>query len=153
VYSSVGGHAYGSPYSGPIGAILVPQLLGPENAPDLPFASSLCGACSEACPVKIPIPEILLELRTRVNRFPGFDRGHKRRTRAKKLLVRAWAAAMKTPFRYRLAGLVAATLLRVLARGGTLHNLPGPLAGWTRTRDFPMPARKPFRALWKEIEK
>jgi len=153
VYSSVGGHAYGSPYSGPIGAILVPQLLGPENAPDLPFASSLCGACSEACPVKIPIPEVLLELRARVNRAPGLDRAHKRRNRGKKLLVRAWAAAMKTPFRYRMAGLVAATLLRVFARDGTLHKLPGPFAGWTRTRDFPAPARKPFRALWNEIEK
>src|SRR5581483_534715 len=152
VYSSVGGHAYGSPYSGPIGAILVPQLLGPENAPDLPFASSLCGACSEACPVKIPIPEILLELRTRANRASGHDRAHKKRTRGKKFLVRTWAAAMKTPFRYRMAGLFAAVLLRGLARGGALHKLPGPLAGWTRTRDFPVPARKPFRALWKEIE-
>jgi len=153
VYSRVRGHAYGSPYSGTIWAILVPQLLGRVNAPYLPLASSLCGACSEACPVKIPIPEILLELRTRVNRIPGLDRAHKRRTRGKKLLVRAWAAAMKTPFRYRMAGLIAATLLRVLARAGTLQKLPGPLTGWTRTRDFPMPARKPFRALWKGIEK
>ena len=65
VYSRTGGHAYGSVYPGPIGAILTPQLLGIEKAPTLPFASSLCGACYEVCPVKIDIPRILLHLRGR----------------------------------------------------------------------------------------
>ena len=71
VYQRIGGHAYGSTYQGPIGAILTPQLTSPEAAPEHPFASSLCGACYETCPVKIEIPHILLKLRERVQRSRG----------------------------------------------------------------------------------
>lgn len=151
VYSNVGGHAYGGAYSGPIGAILVPQLLGPERAPDLPFASSLCGACSDACPVKIPIPEILLKLRQQVNSAPRNQAPQKRRIANKKFLIRMWAAAMRSEMRYRIATRFGSRFLRFFKRNGRIRTLPGPLGAWTRTRNLPVPAKKPFRALWRDL--
>jgi L-lactate dehydrogenase complex protein LldF len=149
VYRKVGGHSYGSVYSGPIGAVLTPQLQDDVLAAELPFASSLCGACGDVCPVKIPLPDLLLELRARMTarprRYPP--------ARKKKFGLHLWAVVMKAPWRYRLAGALARWLLRPQARDGWLDSLPGPLAAWTKTRAFPAPAAKPFRTLWEELER
>ena len=94
VYSRTGGHAYGSVYPGPIGAILTPQLIGIENAPSLPFASSLCGACYEVCPVKIDIPTVLLHLRGQAVARQGADG-------SERLVMRtvAWVFGGRAPLR------------------------------------------------------
>jgi L-lactate dehydrogenase complex protein LldF len=151
VYERAGGHAYGSVYPGPIGAVLTPQLAGDTGPGDptgsLPFASTLCGACLDACPVRIDIPRMLVHLRTRhvdaagSRALPGQER----------MVMAAAAAAMAGPGRWRLA-LRLAALARVLARpvtrDGRLTALPPPLAAWTRTRDAPLPARQSFRRWW-----
>jgi L-lactate dehydrogenase complex protein LldF len=130
VYARTGGHAYESVYPGPIGAILTPQLVGTRDAGSLPFASSLCGACAEVCPVKIDIPEVLLHLRARVVREqPSGERFPMR--------LAAWAFA--SPRRLALAQ----RLVR-LSRG----HAPG-LRAWTRTRDLPPVPAQSFRAWWR----
>lgn len=134
VYSRTGGHAYGAVYPGPIGAILTPQLIGVENAKTLPFASSLCGACYEVCPVKIDIPTVLLHLRSRVVETSP-DR---REAAALRLAARAMGGERRFAFAERLA--------RV---GWRLRNLPGPLRAWTRTRDLRQPERPTFRTWWR----
>jgi L-lactate dehydrogenase complex protein LldF len=135
VYERTGGQAYESVYPGPIGAILTPQLQGLENAPTLPWASSLCGACYEVCPVKIDIPSILVHLRGRVVRETGAP-----------MKERAAMAAMARLFSSRRAYEAAQRTAR-LGRG--------PLAGaalrpWTRSRELPSPPRQSFREWWRE---
>ncbi len=128
VYSRTGGHAYGSVYPGPIGAILTPQLIGIENAPTLPFASSLCGACYEVCPVKIDIPRVLLHLRER-----AVDATAKR---GERLTMSAMAWVFARASRMRFAQRLARILQRPFVRSGLIHRLPPPLSAWTRTRDL-----------------
>ncbi len=128
VYSRTGGHAYGSVYPGPIGAILTPQLIGIENAPSLPFASSLCGACYEVCPVKIDIPRVLLHLRARAVDTVG-GRGERSAMRAA-----AWVFARGS--RLRAAQRLGRIAQRLLLSGGVIRRLPPPLSAWTRTRDL-----------------
>jgi L-lactate dehydrogenase complex protein LldF len=128
VYSRTGGHAYGSVYPGPIGAILTPQLIGIENAPTLPFASSLCGACYDACPVKIDIPRVLLHLREQAVDATG--------KRSERLAMRAMAYVFGRPQRFHLAQRLARLLQRPLVRSGLIRRLPPPLSAWTRTRDL-----------------
>jgi len=128
VYSRTGGHAYGSVYPGPIGAILTPQLIGIENAPTLPFASSLCGACYDACPVKIDIPRVLLHLReqaVQATSKPG-----------ERLAMRAMGWAFARASRMRVAQRVARQLQRPLIKSGMIRRLPPPFSAWTRTRDL-----------------
>jgi L-lactate dehydrogenase complex protein LldF len=136
VYSRVGGHAYGSVYPGPIGAILTPQLVGIENAPSLPFASSLCGACYEVCPVKIDIPRVLLHLRAAAVRAaaPDFER----------LVMRGVAWVFGARGRFALAQRLGRALQRPFVRGGWIRRLPPPLSAWTRTRDLRPIARRSF---------
>lgn len=158
VYEHTGGHAYGSVYPGPIGAILTPQLRGTGTGPEatdpadptatLPFASSLCGACYEACPVKIDIPTALVHLRNRVN-----SSAHRRP------LPTGWEAAMRAASVVmsdggRLAAAArAARAGRVLARDERIGRLPVPGVGaWTRTRDLPAPPRESFRQWWARHE-
>ncbi|HZO33631.1 MAG TPA: LutB/LldF family L-lactate oxidation iron-sulfur protein [Gaiellaceae bacterium] len=138
VYARTGGHAYGSVYPGPIGAILTPQLVGIENAPSLPFASSLCGACYEVCPVKIDIPKILLHLRAAAVAAKGrpVERG----------LMRAVAWTFGGPLRFRSMERLAT----LLGPRRTIRRLPPPLSAWTRTRDLKPPARVPFRRRWRQ---
>jgi L-lactate dehydrogenase complex protein LldF len=134
VYARTGGHAYGSVYPGPIGAILTPQLRGVENAKSLPYASSLCGACYEVCPVKIDIPSVLLHLRAEVVREAG--------SASERAAMRALARLFAKPRRYERAQRFA----RIVER--PLRHAPGPLAQWTRTRDLkPMP-KETFREWW-----
>jgi L-lactate dehydrogenase complex protein LldF len=136
VYSRTGGHAYGSVYPGPIGAILTPQLQGIEHAASLPFASSLCGACYEVCPVKIDIPRILLHLREKAVEAKA-SRGERTVMR---LAAWTFAGAGRFAFAERLAG--------ALGRGRPIRRLPPPLSGWTETRDLKPPARQSFRSWW-----
>src|SRR5579884_3124144 len=129
VYSRTGGHAYGSVYPGPIGAILTPQLVGVENAPSLPFASSLCGACYEVCPVKIDIPRVLLHLRAKAVDAKAAP--------AERLLMRAAAWTFGSARRFALA-----------ERIGRLLQPFVPLRPWTRTRDLKRLPRQSFREWW-----
>ncbi len=141
VYSRTGGHAYGSVYPGPIGAILAPQLEGVEHAPSLPFASSLCGACYEVCPVKIDIPTVLLHLRGEVVRTQG--------ARGERAMMRAAAWAFDSPRRLALAHRLGRIAQRPFRRGDVIRRLPPPLAGWTRTRDLKPLARQSFHDWWR----
>jgi L-lactate dehydrogenase complex protein LldF len=136
VYSRTGGHAYGSVYPGPIGAILTPQLVGIENAPSLPYASSLCGACYEVCPVKIDIPRVLLHLRSLVP--------HRR----EHVVMRAVAWLFGGARRFALTQRVGRVAQRPFVRGGKISRLPGPLAAWTSSRDLKPVARQTFREWW-----
>ena len=140
VYTRVGGHAYGSIYPGPIGAILTPQLWGMEQYAKLPFASSLCGACAEVCPVGIDIPEVLLYLRERAVReqAPAPERAA--------FGAAAWTFA--SPRRFAAAQRAGRAAERPIERGGLVHRLPPPLAGWTEGRDLRPVARATFREWW-----
>jgi L-lactate dehydrogenase complex protein LldF len=133
VYSRVGGHAYGSVYPGPIGAILTPQLIGIENAASLPFASSLCGACYEVCPVKIDIPKVLLHLRAKAVEAKA---GVVERT-----VMGTVAWVFRSPRRYAIAQ-------RLGRLGQPLAVRGGPLRAWTRTRDLKRIPRESFRTWW-----
>jgi L-lactate dehydrogenase complex protein LldF len=147
VYQRTGGHAYGSVYPGPIGAVLTPQLTGIRDNPSLPYASSLCGACYDACPVKIDIPSILVHLRARAVDAKRADR---RTPTAEAVMMAAAARIMATPTLWTRA-LRAARAGRLLARlqGGQLRRLPPPFAGWTASRDVPPPPTMPFREWWR----
>jgi len=134
VYERTGGHAYGATYPGPIGAILTPLLVGVEHAPQLPFASSLCGACYEVCPVEIDIPTVLVKLRR--------DAVRAERHRAQDATFQAAARAMSGRRRWTLA-VKLAPLMRFIKR-----SAPPPLSGWTRTRDLPDPPPQSFRDWW-----
>ena len=144
VYARVGGHAYESVYPGPIGAILTPQLRGIENARSLPYASSLCGACAEVCPVKIEIPRLLTHLRAR-------EVASRRRLDPEKLTMRALFHTFSSRSRYERAQKLARAAARPLARGAarTISHAPPPLSGWTSSRDLPAPAKETFREWWR----
>ena len=147
VYRQTGGHAYGSSYSGPIGAIVTPQLLDMRYGQSLPYASSLCGACYEVCPVKINIPEVLIHLRGRV-------------VREQKSAFDPEALAMKTAamiFASRTRFEAAQRLGRIgqwpLVSHGWMRNLPGMLGNWTRVRDLRALPNQTFRQWWKQRAK
>jgi L-lactate dehydrogenase complex protein LldF len=143
VYQSVGGHAYGTVYMGPVGSVLTPALRGLGLFGELPHASSLCGACREICPVRIDIPRMLLALRAR-----GV------RERRGPVWIAAglamYARLARHPALFHLAGRLGRRLLAWRARDGWVRDLPGPLAGWTAQRDFPLPAARTFQELWRE---
>lgn len=150
VYERTGGHAYNAVYPGPIGAILTPQLLGEGQAPSLPFASSLCGACYEVCPVKINIPEVLVHMRGREVR-------HKQEHPSPRQLVDGEGTAMKGLARvfgtregYERAQRFARLAQRPLVKRGVIERLPGPLSGWTIMRDLKPVAPRSFRDWWRE---
>jgi L-lactate dehydrogenase complex protein LldF len=135
VYERTGGHAYGSVYPGPIGAVLSPQLTGVADNASLPYASSLCGACFDACPVKIDIPSILVHLR---NQAPH--------PRTEAAVMKAAAYTMARPRLYARAQR-AAKAARIAGRRG--RGLPPPLNGWTASRDLPEPPQQTFRDWWR----
>ncbi|GAB2894906.1 LutB/LldF family L-lactate oxidation iron-sulfur protein [Streptomyces mayteni] len=147
VYERTGGHTYGSVYPGPIGAILNPLLRGvgtDEQVDSLPYASSLCGACFDACPVRIDIPSVLVELRAQV---VDARRGTARHA-GEAAAMRAAAATLASGRRLGLAQRGAGLLRRVTRRSG-FSWLPWPGSRWTGARDLPAPAREPFRAWWR----
>ena len=142
VYSRTGGHAYESVYPGPIGAILTPQLHRLESGRSLPWASSLCGACYEVCPVEIDIPRVLVHLRGRVvDSEPGW--------KPEKAVMRAMYRAFSSRRAYERAQRVARLGARPLGRRGRIERLPWPLSGWTSTRDMPEPPAETFRDWWQ----
>ena len=147
VYERTGGHAYNSVYPGPIGAILTPMLAGVENAGSLPYASTLCGACYEVCPVKIDIPEVLIHLRGEVVREKqGRTRGlPDPEDMAMKFLARTFAS----PSRFERAQKVARLGQRFFMKGDVIERLPGPFGGWSTMRDLFPVARQTFREWWR----
>jgi L-lactate dehydrogenase complex protein LldF len=145
VYERTGGHAYGSVYPGPIGAVLSPQLTGIEDNASLPFASSLCGACYDACPVKIDIPSLLVHLRAQ--HVETVAREHKVPS-AEAIAMAAASWVMVSPGRFGAAQ-TAGRAGRLLRRHGTISTLPPPLAAWTRARDAPVPPAQTFRQWWR----
>jgi L-lactate dehydrogenase complex protein LldF len=173
VYERVGGHAYGSVYPGPIGAVLTPQLTGMTGSAGggprggrgggnggrkggghgdpvdtLPYASTLCGACFDACPVMIDIPSLLVRLRTRhVADERARRRERHRPPSAEQVAMTAAAWAMADPRRFAAAE-TAMGAGRLLARGGRIRRLPPPLAGWSAARDAPAPPPETFRQWW-----
>jgi L-lactate dehydrogenase complex protein LldF len=145
VYERTGGRAYGSTYPGPIGAILTPQLSAPGPADTLPFASSLCGACYEVCPVKIDIPRILVHLRGKIVE----QRRAKSALGGEALVMAAMARVFGNARLYGLAHKAAAVGQVPFMREGAIRSLPGPLAGWTAMRDLTPVAKESFRDWWK----
>jgi L-lactate dehydrogenase complex protein LldF len=144
VYRRIGGHAYGGVYSGPIGSILTPLYDSVRENSDLPHASSLCGACQAACPVKINIPHMLIGLRELQH--------HGKKNRGEAFAYGLWKEVLRRPWLYRVALRIARLALRPFAKNGWLHRLPGPGGGWTEARDFPAPAARSFRERWKELQ-
>lgn len=143
VYERTGGHAYGSVYPGPIGAVLSPQLTGVEDNASLPYASSLCGACFEACPVRIDIPSMLVRLRAA---HVDANRGGVPSPEAAAMAAASWV--MSSPKRFAAAE-TASRLGRVLGRrDGRITTLPPPLSAWTGSRDLPRPPAQTFRQWW-----
>jgi L-lactate dehydrogenase complex protein LldF len=133
VYQQIGGHAYGSVYPGPIGAVITPQLIGLQKTAQLPFASSLCGACREVCPVKIDIPQLLLHLRSEITSHKENGSG------AERLAFKMWARVMMSPTLYNMAALAGRMIQKVM-----------PLSkAWTSGRDLRPVEQQSFRSLWK----
>lgn len=142
VYKSVGGHAYGAVYTGPMGAVLTPTMVGLDKAGPLPNASTFCGRCESVCPMGIPLPALMRDWRER-----EFERAEAPATLRKG--INAWAYLAKRPVLYALATRFAAVALKLLGgRSGRLVSLPLG-GGWTATRDFPAPEGATFRAQWR----
>jgi len=152
VYQKIGGQAYGWIYPGPIGAVISPQLQGLKEAGELPFASSLCGACREACPVAINLPDLLLALRAKVKEGGGEEPGA--RNTAERASMRAYAAMAKRPKLFAAVGRLMRGLGRLAEKGGRIRRVPfPPLSLWTKYRDLPAPPRGgSFRERWKKGE-
>jgi len=153
VYQAVGGHAYGSVYPGPIGAVITPQLIGIGKTKQLPFASSLCGACREVCPVKIDIPELLLHLRAEIAEGTTETSTHKF---SEKVAFQMYSFAWSRPMFYKLGTRISRLMQRFVAKDdkigeqkGFLSKLAPPLGAWTAWRDAPTIAPKSFREIWK----
>lgn len=153
VYGKIGGHSYGYPYSGPVGAVVTPLLVGIDRAKDLFLGETLCGACKDACPVDIDIPRMLLALRARL------VEGDRRRAAPAGIVFErgaytAWSLAIRNRGLYD--GLIRISALAqkpAVAGDGMIHRLPFPFAGWTRSRDIKPLARKTFMQQWKERQK
>ena len=137
IYRRIGGHAYRSVYPGPIGSIVSPNLFG-SAAGYLPFASTLCGACKDICPVKIDIPRILLHLRWKET-SGGQELKWPRAIERARSGARRFAATARYPRTIRALGKFAAMVLKPFAHNGYLRRMPGPFANWTKYRDFPRP--------------
>jgi len=152
VYERTGGHAYNSVYPGPIGAILTPQLvgIGKPGSDSLPYASSLCGACYQVCPVKINIPEVLVHLRGRVVRHKQDKGTLRQKLDPENAAMQAMAKTFSDPKLYEKAQRLARVGQWPFARGGKIDSLPGRLAGWTAVRDLKPVPEQSFREWWKE---
>ncbi len=161
VYQQIGGHAYGSVYPGPIGAVITPQLTGIKPAAQLPYASSLCGACREVCPVKIDIPELLLHLRAEIveGTVAGTadQKGPVKRKLMERLAFRMYAFGWSRPALYRLGIRVARLMQRPVMRNGRIGRASGfisklvpPLGAWTAARDLRAVEPRSFREEWRD---
>ncbi len=149
VYRKIGGHAYGWVYSGPIGALVTPELVGIGQARELPFASSLCGACREVCPVRINFPDLLLHLRSEAQEHAP---QHTESLLSERLMFRMWAWGMRHPSLYALGSRLARWGQVLVARQGWIRKIPAyPASQWTEGRDFPALAPQTFRERWKKL--
>jgi L-lactate dehydrogenase complex protein LldF len=137
VFRHVGGQTFPGPYSGPMGSVLLPLMLGLARAGSLPKASSLCSACANVCPVKIPLPDLLLELRSDLAKAGrgGF---------AERMGMSAAAWTMRHPLAYRTAKKLLRLALLPLSRNGWVKRMPSWPGQWTRVKDLPLPARKSY---------
>lgn len=143
VYSHVGGHSYGSIYPGPIGAVLSPILGGYEDYKELPYASSLCAACTEACPVKIPLHELLIEHRRQIVEEEGNV------SFGEKLTMKAFEKGVGSPTLYKMGTKTAPYLVKPFVSDDKIKKGPGPVKEWTQSRDFPIPSKERFRDWFK----
>ena len=146
VYRQIGGHAYGYTYPGPIGILLTAMQHGGEAVKDLAHASSLCGACADACPVRIDIPRMLIELRKE-------NVEHVVAPRGERLVFRIFARLLTMPRLFRLAAPLSRLLQRPFVRDGAIRRLPGFFGEWTRTRDLPAVAPRTFSERWAELKR
>lgn len=153
VYERTGGHAYGSVYPGPIGAILTPQLVGVEHASSLPYASSLCGACYEVCPVKINIPEVLVHLRAKVVREKQDHGGLKGKLDPENLAMQAMSRMFSNRVAYEAAQRMGQKGQWPMVKDGYITSLPGLLGGWTAMRDLQALPQETFRDWWRKRKK
>ena len=153
VYERTGGHAYHSVYPGPIGAILTPQLKSIENASSLPYASSLCGACYEVCPVKINIPEVLVHLRGKAVDYKRENGNVGDKLHPEHLAMQAAAKMFASAKRYEQAQGLARLGQGVFTKNGYIESLPGYLSGWTKVRDIKAVPKESFRDWWRKREK
>lgn len=143
VFQSVGGHAYGWVYPGPVGSVLTSLLLGLPESSLLPNASTLCGACEEVCPVGIPLARMLLELR-------ADEREQGLKSPSEIIGAKAYAGVMGRAGLLEALQRMLGALSGLFSRDGRVGRLPPPFSGWTDRRDFPAPAPQPFRRLWKK---
>jgi L-lactate dehydrogenase complex protein LldF len=142
VYQSVGGHAYGWVYPGPMGSVLTPSYVGLENALDLPNAATFCNQCGVVCPVKIPLPDLMRKLRER-----QFER--RLRPWTERLALAAWSWSARRPRAYAMISAIAARVLALMGGAGQrLRHIPG-ASGWTAQRDLPAPEGRTFRELYR----
>ncbi|WLR52644.1 LutB/LldF family L-lactate oxidation iron-sulfur protein [Bacillus tianshenii] len=146
VYRHLGGHAYGSIYSGPIGAVISPVLGGYEDYKELPYASTLCSACTDACPVKIPLHELLLKHRQNIVQEGNTPS-------AEKLTMKAFQMATSSPAMYNASTKAAPHLLKPFTKEDKITSGPFLLKEWTNERDFPAPSKNRFRDWFKNRDK
>ncbi|WP_026559448.1 LutB/LldF family L-lactate oxidation iron-sulfur protein [Bacillus sp. J37] len=147
VYRHVGGHSYGSIYAGPIGAVLSPLLGGYEDYKELPYASSLCAACTDVCPVKIPLHELLIEHRRKI------VEDEKKSPFGEKLAMKGFQLAASSPSLYKTGTKSASTVMAPFTKESSIQKGPGPMKPWTDVRDFPAPSKERFRDWYKKREK
>ncbi|WP_456271151.1 LutB/LldF family L-lactate oxidation iron-sulfur protein [Bacillus sp. AK031] len=146
VYRHIGGHSYGSIYAGPIGAVLSPLLGGYEEYKELPYASSLCAACTEACPVKIPLHELLIKHRRKI------VEDEKKTPFAEKLAMKGFQMAASSPKLYKAGTKSASTVMSPFTHSDKIQKGPGPMKPWTDVRDFPAPNKERFRDWYNKRE-
>ncbi|HEO8421133.1 LutB/LldF family L-lactate oxidation iron-sulfur protein [Niallia sp. FSL W8-0635] len=147
VYRHVGGHSYGSIYSGPIGAVLSPLLGGYEEYKELPYASTLCGACTDACPVKIPLHELLHKHRQVIVEKEG------KAPISEKMIFKAFGIGAASPKLYNIGSRIAPAVTKPLVKGDKITKGVGMLKEWTDIRDLPAPNKERFRDWFKNREK
>ncbi|MCC3355869.1 LutB/LldF family L-lactate oxidation iron-sulfur protein [Bacillus sp. REN16] len=147
VYRHVGGHSYGSIYPGPIGVVLTPLLGGYDDHKELPYASTLCGACTDACPVKIPLHQLIHKHREVIVEKEG------RAPISEKLLMKAFGFGASSPSLYQMGSKLAPTLTKPLTHGDKITKGVGMLKEWTDVRDFPAPNKERFRDWFNNREK
>lgn len=153
VYGKIGGHAYGYPYSGPVGAVVTPLLVGINRAKDLCLGETLCGACQDACPVDIDIPRMLLKLREKLA-YGDFAWQVSPVSMLERVLFKGWSFLIQNRWAYeqfiRFSGILQR---RWMADGKNLRHFPMPVRGWTFSRDLKPMARETFIGRWKRIHK